>query len=65
MTPSPLTCREAAKLIFEALELALSDDDRANLEAHIAQCVACERARSQAEFMRRAMQRWRAYRESE
>lgn len=65
MTPTPLTCREAAKLIFQALDMALSDADRAALEAHIADCRACERARAQADFMRRAMQRWRAYREFE
>lgn len=65
MTPRPLTCREAVRRISQALDTVLSEADRAALEAHVAECEACERARAQADFMRRAMQRWRAYRESE
>jgi predicted anti-sigma-YlaC factor YlaD len=60
-----MTCREAAKLLFGAYENQMSPEDRARLEAHIAECEACVRVRDQAEFMRRAMERWRRYREAE
>jgi hypothetical protein len=60
-----MTCREAAKLLFGGFENQMSPEERARLEAHIAECEACVCVRDQAEFMRRAMQRWRTYRESE
>lgn len=59
MTPRELTCREAARWISLALDTVLSEADRSALEAHIAECEACERVRAQADFMRRAMARWR------
>ena len=65
MNPTVLTCREAARLISKALDVALSEADRAALQVHVADCEACERARDQADFMRRAMARWRGYRETE
>jgi predicted anti-sigma-YlaC factor YlaD len=56
-----LTCREAAKLIFGALDAPLSEADQAVLDAHVAECEACERVLGQTHFMRNAMARWRGY----
>ena len=36
-----ITCRQAVRLITEYLEDALERDDRARLEAHLAECDNC------------------------
>ncbi len=54
-----LTCRDAARLLFA--DDALSEDDRQTLEAHIAECEACERVQAQSGIMRLAEAAWRRY----
>ena len=54
-----LTCREAARLLFAALDGALTEPDRVTLQAHIALCEACQRVHGQARIMQRALVAWR------
>ena len=37
-----MTCRDLVELVTEYLEGMLPDDDRARLEAHLAECPYCE-----------------------
>jgi anti-sigma factor RsiW len=56
-----LTCREAARLLFAALDGALPEPDRLTLQAHIAVCEACERVHGQTRIMQSALAAWRRY----
>lgn len=48
MTP-PLSCQELVELATAFLENALSDTDRARVEAHLAACDGCEQYLAQME----------------
>jgi anti-sigma factor RsiW len=39
----PLTCQELVELVTSYLENALSGDDRARVEQHLASCDGCDR----------------------
>jgi anti-sigma factor RsiW len=39
--PDPLACREFVELVTDYLEDALPSDERARLEAHLAECDGC------------------------
>lgn len=65
MSPRRLTCREAARLLFGALDGAIPEADRDALEAHIRICEACVRVQEQVDFMRQAMGAWRRYRDGD
>jgi anti-sigma factor RsiW len=41
MTPAELTCREFVELVTDYLEGALSPEDRARFELHLADCPDC------------------------
>ena len=43
MPPETMNCHTLVELLTEYLEGALSDDERARLEAHLAQCEHCQR----------------------
>lgn len=41
--PNELTCQELVELVTDYLENALSENDRARLENHLASCDGCDR----------------------
>ncbi len=65
MNVPPMTCREAARLLFGAADRPLTAAERDVLQAHIAECEACERVQGQVQLMQRASAAWRAYRQAQ
>jgi anti-sigma factor RsiW len=43
MTPATMNCHTLVELVTDYLEGALPEDERARLEAHLAQCDGCTR----------------------
>ena len=41
--PNELTCQELVELVTDYFENALSENDRARLEKHVASCDGCDR----------------------
>lgn len=56
------TCREAAWILFDAAR-ELSPEERQALDAHLAECLACERVAQQANWLRTADRAWSRHRE--
>ena len=50
-----LRCEEADRLLSDSLDRRLSWSQRVALEAHVAICRSCRRARQQVHTLRRAM----------
>jgi hypothetical protein len=50
-----LSCKEASRLMSEALDRKLGLRDRLALRMHVAICTACTRVEKQFEFLRRAV----------
>jgi hypothetical protein len=59
------TCREVTALVLAGEDRALSFFERWLVKAHLRVCQACPRFVGQVAFMRRALGRWRQYREQE
>jgi hypothetical protein len=57
-------CREVTALVLAGEDRALGWFERALLRAHLRVCQACPRFVAQVALMRRALPRWRAYRDS-
>ncbi|HSB22719.1 MAG TPA: zf-HC2 domain-containing protein [Burkholderiaceae bacterium] len=58
-------CRQATRLLLQEQDRELTPSERAALQFHLGMCSACRKFRNQAEVMRRAMARWRGYRNSD
>lgn len=56
------TCREAARLLFGGGH-ELSPEQRLALQAHLEECLACERVSRQVQWMRQADRAWQRHRE--
>jgi hypothetical protein len=54
-----LNCREAARLLSEGQERALSDAETATLKYHLSLCLACGNFERQLRFLRTAATRYR------
>lgn len=54
-----ITCREASHLISRQQDARLTLGERMQLRFHLMMCNACRRFAAQAEFLRRAMRRYR------
>ena len=52
-------CKRASHLVSRMQEAPLGPVDRLLLRLHLAYCVACLRFAAQAQFLRRAMQKYR------
>ncbi len=52
------TCKEAHRIISEALDRDLSPGEVADLRAHLRICIACERVHGQMDLIRRAMRQF-------
>ena len=50
-----LSCREASRLISEAMDRPLSFTEKIALRLHVRICDACTRFTRQLEFLRRAL----------
>ncbi|NRF70659.1 zf-HC2 domain-containing protein [Aquincola sp. S2] len=57
------TCKEVTRLVLESEDRSLSAVEKIALQFHWRACEACTRFREQARTMRRAMDRWRSYRD--
>ena len=58
-------CRQATRLMLQEQDRELTSAERTALQFHLGICAACRKFRNQAEVMRQAMARWRAYRNSD
>jgi hypothetical protein len=54
MADEPLNCRRAAKLLSQAQERALRDDEQKALQHHLVLCLKCRNFESQLAFLRKA-----------
>ena len=50
-----LSCREASRLLSEAMDRDLTLGERVALRLHMGICIACTRFNAQLQFLRRAM----------
>lgn len=53
-------CREAARLLSIAQDRALSAEEAQSLQQHLGLCFMCRNYESQLQFLRAAMERFRA-----
>ncbi len=60
-----IPCKRAAELMVAREDRPLELGERAALRVHLLVCKACNRFEGQMLTMRRAMDGWRAYRETE
>ena len=58
-------CQEVTRLVLAGEDRSLSWFERLLLRSHLKACQACPRFVAQVALMRRALGRWRAYRDSE
>ena len=54
MDTEPLNCRKAAKLLSQAQERALREDEQKALQHHLALCLRCRNFEGQLAFLRKA-----------
>ena len=54
-----VNCKQAARLMSDAMERPLPLSDRVKLRLHLYWCEACTRYRRQLAFMRKALRRYR------
>ena len=54
-----LTCKEASRLISQAMDLKLTFTQRAALRVHLSACEACTRFGAQLATLRAAMRKYR------
>ncbi len=59
------SCKEVTRLVLAGEDQRLGLVDRLAVRLHLRACKACPRFVEQVAFMRLAMRRWRAYRESD
>ncbi len=54
-----LSCKEASRLLSQAEEQHLSQQQRLALELHVKICDACDRFAEQLKFLREAMRKYK------
>jgi len=54
MGAEPVNCRKAARLLSQAQERELREDERKALSHHLARCLHCSSFEQQLEFIRKA-----------
>ena len=54
MAVEPVNCRKAAKLLSQAQERELREDERKALSHHLSLCLRCRNFESQLAFLRKA-----------
>jgi hypothetical protein len=60
----PISCREVTRIVLQGEDRAITLRERVVLRLHYFICDRCVRFRQQAKLMRKAIDRWRAYRDS-
>lgn len=63
--PFRRTCREVAALILAREDRALNFPERLSIRIHFLVCKACPNFAQEVQTMRRAMDSWKHYRDSE
>jgi len=58
-----LSCREVTRIVLEGQDRKLPVTERMALQMHWRICAGCKKFRDHTELMRRAMTRWRGYRD--
>lgn len=53
-----LSCREASRLLSQAMDRDLRLTERVALRFHMGICTACTRFNAQVQFLRRAMKKY-------
>ena len=56
-------CREVTRLVLAGEDRQLGWFERVNVRLHLQVCVACPRFSRQVALMRKALPRWRGYRD--
>lgn len=59
------SCREVTRLVLQGEDRALSTRERFSVRFHMLICKACPNFAKQVRLMRRAMGRWKQYRETD
>ena len=59
------SCREVTLLVLQGEDRALSMRERFSVRVHMLICKACPNFAKQVRLMRRAMGRWKQYRETD
>jgi hypothetical protein len=54
MADEPVNCRKAAKLLSQAQERPLRDEERKALSLHLSRCIHCSNFETQLAFLRKA-----------
>ena len=54
MAAEPVNCRKAAKLLSQAQERALREDEQKALSYHLSRCINCRNFETQLAFLRKA-----------
>ena len=54
MADEPLNCRKAARLLSQAQERPLRDEEQKALQHHLVLCLRCRNFESQLAFLRKA-----------
>ncbi|MES2957432.1 MAG: zf-HC2 domain-containing protein [Pseudomonadota bacterium] len=58
-------CREVTRLVLAGEDRRLGLVERLSVRLHMQICAACPKFARQVDLMRRALPRWRAYRDSD
>lgn len=53
-----LNCKEVTRLLMEAEERRLNEQEVQELDFHLAECLACRNMKGQFSFLRRALDRY-------
>ena len=59
MAVEPVNCRKAAKLLSQAQERPLREDEQKALSHHLSRCLSCSNYETQLAFLRKAAQLFR------
>ena len=59
MAAEPVNCRKAAKLLSQAQERPLREEEQKALSHHLSRCINCSNYETQLAFLRRAAQLFR------
>ncbi len=53
-----LSCKEATRLLLEAEDRHLNDNELQSLDYHLAECICCQNIKAQFSFLRKALNQY-------